>query len=203
MSESKSTSRHDAFVSYSRMDKAVAEKLAGALKRFKPPRGIGLPTRRLDVFRDQEDLVGADYYESIEKALHGARKLILICSPDSAGSKYVNDEVERFLATRPAEDLVPVLVAGLPNNEAEERPSERAFPEALTQAVTLPLAIDYRGWGRSRRQGGSGALQQLLVQPLGETLRSGAGRDRATRRRAAPVRSTVVRSTKELIRRRT
>ena len=57
--------RFDAFVSYSRADIDFARKLEEAIERFLVPKGIGSRKRRLDVFRDESDMIGADYFESI------------------------------------------------------------------------------------------------------------------------------------------
>ena len=142
--------RYDAFVSYSRSDKGFAERLARGLERFKPPSGIGLEAKRIDVFRDQEDLVGSDYHKSIEKSLHAARKLIVICTPAAARSEFVDDEIRRFLSARSTNDVIPVLAAGLPNNEAKSAPNEAAFSRALLEKVATPLAIDYRGFDQRK-----------------------------------------------------
>ena len=36
-----------------------------ALNHYTPPKLEGVPRRRLRVFRDEADLIGADYYQSI------------------------------------------------------------------------------------------------------------------------------------------
>ncbi len=71
------------------------------------------------MFRDTSDLLGADYYEFIERYLRGARKLIVVCSPDARSSPYVNDEIRRFVGIKDANHIIPIIVAGLPNNEAK------------------------------------------------------------------------------------
>lgn len=49
---------HDAFISYSRKDTPFAAALERALKRYRPPKGLAAPQRRLNVFRDQGGLHG-------------------------------------------------------------------------------------------------------------------------------------------------
>jgi hypothetical protein len=86
---------HDAFISYSRKDRAFAVRLQKALGNYVPPRDLPLPHRRLDVFRDEEDFTGTEYYESVDRHLHDSRKLIVLCSPAARDSRFVNDPALR------------------------------------------------------------------------------------------------------------
>ena len=144
---------HDAFISYSRKDKVFAARLQKALGNYQPPRDLPLPHRRLDVFRDEEDFTGTEYYKSIERHLNNSGKLIVLCSPAARASKFVNDEITRFARARGPERIIPLLVAGIPNNEATpEQGAQMAFPDALCEVMNMPLAADYRGFdpGRAR-----------------------------------------------------
>jgi hypothetical protein len=99
------------------------------------------------VFRDESDFQGVEYHTSLDRNLREAAKLIVICSPNSARSDYVDDEIRRFAAYRGKDHIIPILVAGLPNNEArEEEADRRAFPKALVELLPVPLADDYRGF---------------------------------------------------------
>jgi WD40 repeat protein len=154
---------YDVFVSYSRMDGLFVERLVRRLESFAPPKALGLPTHRLKVFVDTEDLYGSEYYGSIERALRSATKLIVVCSPHARASAYVNDEIKRFLANpeRTAADVVPVLYAGVPNNEAcgPEDEARKALPDLLYEIMEMPLAVDFRGFDSKRHQIGGGAYR--------------------------------------------
>ena len=144
---------HDAFISYSRKDRAFAVRLQKALGNYVPPRDLPLPHRRLDVFRDEEDFTGAEYYQSVDRHLHDSGKLIVLCSPAARGSQFVNDEIQRFARAKGPERIIALLVTGIPNNEATpEQSAQMAFPDALCEVMKMPLAADYRGFdpGRSR-----------------------------------------------------
>jgi len=144
---------HDAFISYSRKDKVFAARLHKALGNYMPPRDLALSNRRLDVFRDEEDFTGTEYYQSVDRHLKESGKLILLCSPAARASEFVNDEIRRFARAQGPERIIPLLVAGIPNNEATpEQSAEMAFPDALCEVLQMPLAVDYRGFdpGRSR-----------------------------------------------------
>src|SRR5262245_3718236 len=139
---------HDVFISYSRRDSPFASALHQALERYVPPRGLNVPHRRLNVFRDLEDFTGTEYYQSVERHLSRSRRLVIICSPHAYQSKFVDDEVHRFSQSHNPGDIIPVLIAGLPNHEAAtpETQAAMAFPPALYKVLRLPLASDYRGF---------------------------------------------------------
>ena len=137
---------HDAFISYSRKDKPFAVLLERTLRRYAPPSGLPVPKRRLNIFRDEADIAGPEYYEAIERHLHGSRKLIVICSPNAGASPFVNDEIQRFTQAHSAEDLIPVLIAGNPETTDPLNHADMAFPAALCERLELPLASDYRGF---------------------------------------------------------
>lgn len=136
---------YDAFISYSRTDVSFARALETVLEHYRPPRELDLPDRTLKVFRDEGDLTGTEYFRAIEGKLAASSSCILLCSPRSATSRFVNDEVQRFIDLKGAEHVIPVLIEGLPNNEAEgDRAALAAFPPALVAAMEMPLATDYR-----------------------------------------------------------
>src|SRR5262249_6539199 len=117
------------------------------LESFFPPKGVDVPRRRMEIFRDEEDFTGSEYHEALNKHLENSARLIVICSPAGRKSEFVNDEVRRFAAQKGAGNIVPILLAGLPNNEAGDAlEAEKAFPEALCEIMQMPLAADYRGF---------------------------------------------------------
>src|SRR5688572_10648973 len=106
-----------AFISYKRQDERFALKLEKALERYTPPKDLNLPQRHLNIFRDKEDLTGTEYHEAIERYLEQSAKLIVVCSPHARNSSYVDDEIRRFAKLKAPDHIVPILVAGIPNNE--------------------------------------------------------------------------------------
>jgi WD40 repeat protein len=145
--------RYDAFISYSRKDREFAAKLEKTLKSYRPPKDLPVPQRFLRVFRDEEDLTGVEYHASIESHLKDSAKLVLVCSPQARRSAYVNDEIVRFARSHDANDIIPVLLAGIPNNQAsDDQESDKAFPEALCQLQRMPLVTsDFRRIFAGRR----------------------------------------------------
>jgi WD40 repeat protein len=188
--------RYDAFISYSRRDMAFAVQLQKALERYRLPRLAGKVRRRLRIFRDQSDLIGADYFDSIDAALTESAKLILVCSPEAARSMYVNDEVRRFVERRGADNIIPLLLSGLPNNEVSpEQEDGKAFPPALCEALEMPLAIDYRGIEPDDSKLHRGRFRHAWLSMLAGTLDVSREeieeRDRVRRRRQLAVIGTI------------
>jgi hypothetical protein len=188
--------RYDAFISYSRRNMAFAVQLQKALERYRLPRLAGKVRRRLRIFRDQSDLIGADYFDSIDAALTESAKLILVCSPEAARSTYVNDEVRRFIERRGADNIIPLLLNGLPNNEVSpEQEDGKAFPPALCEALEMPLAIDYRGIESDDSKLHRGRFRHAWFSMLAGTLDVSREeieeRDRVRRRRQLAVIGTI------------
>src|SRR5947209_2345233 len=92
-------SRYWAFISYSHADETFAGWLHRALETYPVPRPLvgrrhpdgAIPRRLYPVFRDRDELPGApDLGGKIRAALEASRYLVVICSPRSARSPYVN-----------------------------------------------------------------------------------------------------------------
>lgn len=185
----------DVFISYSRRDRYFADRLERALEAYDPPRGLAVPQRGLRVFRDEGDLTGSEYFRSIERYLQDSRKLLVVCSPEARKSRYVSDEIERFVALRGAEHVVAVLLQGLPDNEVQPgREEERAFPQALLDALRMPLAVPYAGIGprESVRRGRfEGSWYTVLANLYGVSREEIEQRDRRRRERRMIALTTV------------
>src|SRR3954447_26649431 len=93
--------RYRAFISYSKLDQQQAKRLHSALETYGVPKGIDVPLprdRRLGRFFRDDDEMGAstDLGATLRDALENSENLILICSPHSARSKWVNAEIVHF-----------------------------------------------------------------------------------------------------------
>jgi hypothetical protein len=187
--EAHSAPEFDVFISYSRKDKDFCALLERSLRAYKPPGGLDL-ARRLSVFLDTSDLVGADYFLSIDGYLRGARKLIVICSPHARSSNYVKDEIRRFVDARGTDNIIPIIIAGLPNNEAKpDGEAAMGFPDALCSALKMPLAIDYRGFDVKKNKLDRGAYARSWYTLIASILgRSREQIEERERKRAARVR---------------
>ena len=124
-----------AFISYSHKDQELAKRLKKRLQSYHLPSRLrksypGLPKKLRPVFLDESSLVSID--ESLQKSLYinldNSNYLIVICSPNSAQSVYVNDEVKHFIETGKIAHIVPLIVEGVPHSGDE---ATECFPPAI------------------------------------------------------------------------
>ncbi len=156
--------KYRAFISYSHADHDWGVWLHKKLERFRTPKqlvgretAIGEVPRRLGrVYRDEaEEGAAHDLGERIERALTSSDALIVVCSPASAKSKWVNQEIIRFKQLGREHRVYPILVDGEPH---ADDPAEECFPDALNYRLgpdgklsndpADPLAVDIRKFGR-------------------------------------------------------
>src|SRR5262245_12756709 len=117
-----------AFISYSREDEAFAKQLETEIEAYQRP-GSAVSAR---IFRDRSDFTGSAYESALDAHLHNSKSLIVLCSPHARKSTYVGDEIRRFAQHHGAERIFPILVSGLPDNEADDK---KAFPPALLEVT--------------------------------------------------------------------
>lgn len=162
--------RYKAFISYSHGDEAWARWLQSALERYKVPKTLRtahpeMPDRLFPIFRDRDELASStDLSESIQRAMADSEAMILVCSPESARSKWVNEEVRRFRETRGDEKIFCLLVGGSPKVGADDC----AFPPALLRSdegkpAREPLAADVSPGGDGKRN----AMLKIAAALLG------------------------------------
>ena len=141
--------RYTAFLSYSHRDAAAASRLHRRLEAYRmPKRLVGLetargpvPERLAPIFRDREELPAAtDLSETVRAALAQSGALIVLCSPHSAGSLWVAEEIKTFRELHPDR---PILAAVLDGDPPDCFPAAlRAFGRDGTWHE--PLATDLR-----------------------------------------------------------
>jgi hypothetical protein len=118
-----------AFISYSHADETWGRWLHRALERYRVPRRLigrpsrhgPLPRRVFPIFRDRDELPTASSLgDKIQQALRESRFLIVVCSPKSAVSRWVNGEVAAFKAAAGEDRVLCLIVDGEPN--ASDKP---------------------------------------------------------------------------------
>jgi len=157
-------SRYKAFISYSHRDELWATWLHKSLESYRPPRQLvgtrtsrgEVPRRLAPVFRDREELASAtDLGEAVTGALRESACQIVICSPNAARSKWVNEEILAFKRLGREDRVLCLIVAGEPNaTNMPGREHEECFPPALRfhlapdgslgNSPTEPIAADAR-----------------------------------------------------------
>ncbi len=192
--------RYKAFISYSWSDAVWGKWLHHSLETFRTPKGLigqdgahgPVPARLHPLFKDrEEEAAGSSISDAVEKALAASEFLIVICSPRSARSQWVNKEVAWFKTHRDPAKILTLIVDGEPGS-----PDAECFPKALTHHVgpdlsitderaDAPLAADARDSGDGKR----GARLKLAAAMLGVGLDGLVRRDE--RRRTVRTRIVV------------
>ena len=154
-----------AFISYKRgeKDETYAKWLQNKLESFRIPTEIASSDKtvpkRIKVFRDKTDLGShANLQQGLATSLSKSRFLIVVCSPRSAESPYVDDEVRFFQEQGRGAQVIPFIINGTPvPKEGEQQcypPSlstnilgvtltEGSQEEALIKVVARLLEVDY------------------------------------------------------------
>ncbi len=191
MVERASGRRYSAFFSYSRADSKLAAKLHKALDSYKVPKALrgvegsrgAVPDTLHPIFRDREDLSGGGALaERLQVALLDSDALIVLCTPNSAQSQWVNEEVKTFQQLDRAHEIFPVIGFGDPDSDD---PELCCLPPALSD--NLVLAADLRDIrrddGRIVGDGFEGGKLKLIAGLLGVELDQLRRREEARRRK--------------------
>ncbi len=169
--------KYRAFLSYSDADAPAAKWLHSSLERFPLGEFAGqetalgpIPKHLRPIFRDREDFsAGASLNEHSIAALDASAALVVLCSPNSAKSHYVNEQIRVFKHRCPERPVAAVILSGQPEGGEEE-----CFPPALRfeldadgrvsdRVAPAPLAADLR----EGRDGRDLALAKVVASLIG------------------------------------
>lgn len=153
--------KYDAFISYrhAKLDQFVAENLHKLLEMFKVPYIAADSVKKQKknkinrVFRDRDELpLSSNLSENIQNALETSEFLIVICSPRTPESLWVQKEISTFISLHGREKVLAVLIEGEPE---QSFPRELCFEQVekiledgttcTVEQVVEPLAADVRG----------------------------------------------------------
>lgn len=153
-----------AFISYKSEDAEWAMWIQHELEHYHLPASFNgrsdVPQELRPVFRDIDELSAGNLPEQIKQALINSQNLIVICSPQAAGSPWVNQEVETFISLGKTNRIFPFIVEG-------SSPSE-FFPPAL---LNLPKDKERLG-GDVSKKGRDAAFVKVVAGMLGVTFDS-------------------------------
>ncbi|MFD0894350.1 TIR domain-containing protein [Luteolibacter ambystomatis] len=198
--------RYWAFISYSHTDKAWADWLHKSLERYPLPKDLvgrktpsedPAPKRFVPVFRDREELPTAtDLGAVIAKALKHARFLVVICSPRSAKSQWVEQEIISYKRLYGENRVLCLIVEGEPwasDGKPGSSPDQECFPKAvryrlgangnLSDQRTEPIAADARETGDGKQN----AFIKLMAGLLGVGFDDLRRRDQEYQRRRVRI----------------
>lgn len=194
--------KYRAFLSYSHADTAWVKRLHRRLEGFRidkdltgreTPQGL-IPKTLRPIFRDRDDFIaGHTLNDQTVAALDASAALIVLCSPASARSHYVNEEVRLFKSRHPERPVIPVIIDGAPDD-----PERECFAPALRFAVSgdgtvtdtpdNELAADVRESGDGFDLAVAKVVARLLDLSTDDVYR----RAERARRRSARVRDGVI-----------
>ncbi len=139
---------YDAFISYrhEKLDRKIAKKLHTLIETYKIPKSLDDKKKKkriIRVFRDKEELpMAVVLSNAIENALQNSRCLIVICTPDTPSSLWVDKEIKTFIDLGKEDKIIPVVVKGT---------IESSFPKSLRNVVNIEnKIIDIRSKFESR-----------------------------------------------------
>ena len=152
-----------AFISYQRKDEEWAKWLAHELEHYRFPVTLNgredLPKELRPIFRDIDELSAGNLPRQIHHALENSKHLIVICSPNSAKSEWVNKEIEEFVSMGKTDKIFPFIIEGKAFSEDD---SEECFPPALKK---LPKE-DERLGGNINEMGRDAAVVKTVAGML-------------------------------------
>jgi len=165
--------KYRAFISYSHRNERWAKWLHHAIESYRVPRKLvgttttlgEVPARLRPVFRDRDDLSSAsDLGATVKQELADSENMIVICSPDSAASPWVNEEIRYFASLGRQQRIFCVIVDGQPPGPGQ---AATCFPEALAEVgLQEPLAADARKWADGKRLSRLKLIAGMLGLPL-------------------------------------
>ncbi len=199
--------RFAAFISYSHCDEEFGDWLHKRLESYQVPSAlvgressVGQIGKRLGkVFRDRADLSAAhDLGREIREGLEQSDALIVLCSPRSCGSKYVQEEIRIFKQLGKGQRIFAAIIDGEPH--AAGRPgytaADECFPPSLIYSLnddgslsshlepTEPIAADFRDGKDGRENGSLKLIAGLLDVGLDELVQREKQAERRRRWRA-------------------
>ena len=189
--------KYRAFLSYSHADTRTGKWLHRSIETFRIDRELAgqvtaigtIPTSLRPVLRDRDEFTaGAELSGQTVMALDQSAALVVLCSPTSAKSHYVNEEVRLFRSRHPDRPVIPVIA-----NIKTANPQQECFPPSLRFQVTSDGAVTDRPAGAlaaDLRPAGDGddlAIAKVVARLIGlgtdEVFRRAQREDRKRLRR--------------------
>jgi tetratricopeptide (TPR) repeat protein len=195
--------KYRAFLSYSHADTSAARWLHWRLESF-PLRGLAgrktalgkVPKSLRPLFRGRDDFsAGQTLNDQTIAALDASAALIVLCSPASARSSHVNEEIRLFKQRLPERPVVPVVVGGKPGDAAQP-----CFPPALglepdeNGKITDCIAVPAIAADMEKGKGDGPELAKIVASLIGVAPDEVFKRAARVRKRQAIVRDAIAAS---------
>lgn len=197
--------KYRAFISYSHADTNWAKWLHRGLESVHIDKDLvgrvtargAIPQALRPIFRDRDEFTaGHALAEQTLAALDDSHALIVVCSPASAKSRYVNEEIRLFKSRHLDRPVIPLIVDGKPDD-----PERECFPPALKFKTDVDgqvtgerielLAADARDEGDGKNLALAKVIAGLLSVSSDEIFRRAERERRAATRRKRRVQILV------------
>jgi tetratricopeptide (TPR) repeat protein len=158
--------RYRAFISYSHRDKTITQWVHHALETYRIPKALigketrvgPVPARLTPIFRDRDELpASGDLGRELRAALENSMFLVVICSPASAKSMWVNEEIKSFKKLHGEDRVLALVVGGEPYASNGPNPDQECFPHSLRYTL-----------------GPDGEMSDVPAEPIAADAREGA-----------------------------
>ena len=126
--------KYFAFISFQSADAREAVRLQHAIEHYRLPAVLcrqdkSIPKRIKPLFCYLNDIhAGEELMQELKQRMEQSRYLIIVCSPHSAQSAYVNSGIDYFVSLGRRDCIIPVIIDGVPYSGD---PATECFPEAL------------------------------------------------------------------------
>jgi len=190
--------RYRAFLSYAHADTSWAKWLHGRLEAFRIDHDLAgrttslgvVPASLRPVFRDRDDFPsGHSLTNATIAALDSSAALLVLCSPPSAQSKFVNEEVRLFRWRHPERPVIPVIIGGTyPDNFPPALRNEVDSDGTITDRSVALLGPDLKEHADGRELG----LAKIVAGMIGVDSDEIYQRTERARRRSARFRNGVI-----------
>jgi len=169
--------KYFAFISFQSADAKDAVRLQHAIESYRLPAVLckksNVPRRIKPLYCYLNDMhAGEELMQELKARMEQSRYLIVVCSPRSAKSVYVNSGIDYFISLGRRDSIIPVIVDGVPYSG---NPETECFPEAIRRYFPKDpdplkdhsiLGINIRETGISRREAYDRAMLMVVARML-------------------------------------
>lgn len=187
--------KYFAFISFQNADAREAVRLQHAIERYRLPAVLckadpSVPRRIRPLYCYLNEMhSGEELMQELKTRMEQSRYLIVVCSPRSAQSVYVNSGIDYFVSLGRRDSIIPIIVDGVPYSGD---PATECFPEALRRHFPKHpdplqdhsiLGINIHEAGVSRRSSYDRAMLMVVARMLQLDFDGLLLRDKQRRRR--------------------
>lgn len=169
--------KYFAFISFQSADAKDAVRLQHAIENYRLPAVLckesNVPRRIKPLYCYINDMhAGEELMQELKSRMEQSRYLIVVCSPRSVKSTYINSGIDYFISLGRRDSIIPVIVDGVPYSGD---PETECFPEALKRHFPKHidplqdhsiLGINIREAGVSRRRSYDRAMLMVVARML-------------------------------------